>query len=105
VGKVSRQAQQPVAAARAPGVRLPWKVGVEVDLAGVTFMGSNLVGFLVQVGNAVSDARRHLVLCRPTPIARTVIHVAGLELFASVHPNLPAFWPVALVDPATSLSA
>jgi anti-anti-sigma factor len=79
---------------------------IYVDLGGVTFMGSNLVGFLVQVGNAVSDARRHLVLCRPRPMVRKVIHLNGLELFASVYPDLPNFWPhIALVDPAASLSA
>jgi anti-anti-sigma factor len=79
---------------------------IYVDLGGVTFMGSNLVGFLVQVGNAVSDARRHLVLCRPTPMARKVIHVTGLELFASVHVDVLECWPdIALLDSAAHLSA
>jgi anti-anti-sigma regulatory factor len=59
----------------------------------VTFMGSILVGFLVQVGNADGGARRQLVLCRPTPMARKVIHLTGLELLASVHPELPEHWP------------
>jgi anti-anti-sigma factor len=66
---------------------------VYVDLGCVTFMGSILVGFLVQVGNPVRRARRHLVLCRPTPMARKVIQLTGLELFASVHSDLPELWP------------
>jgi anti-anti-sigma factor len=66
---------------------------VYVDLGCVTFMGSILVGFLVQVGNPVRRARRHLVLCRPTPMARKVIHLTGLGLIASVHPELPELWP------------
>jgi anti-anti-sigma factor len=79
---------------------------IYVDLGGVTFLGSILVGFLVQVGNAVSGNRRHLVLCRPTPIARKVIHLTGLELFASVRPELPELWPaIAPVDSTTPLSA
>lgn len=72
---------------------------IYVDLGRVTFMSSILVGFLVQVGNAEDRARRQLVLCRPTPMARKVIHLTGLELFASVHPELPKPWPdIAPVD-------
>jgi anti-anti-sigma factor len=79
---------------------------IYVDLGGVTFLGSILVGFLVQVGNAVSGARRHLVLCRPTPMARKVIRLTGLELFASVRPELPELWlAIAPVDSTTPLSA
>jgi hypothetical protein len=55
-------------------------------------MGAILVGFLVQVGNAEGRARRQLVLCRPTPMARKVIHLTRLELFASVHPEMPEPW-------------
>jgi anti-anti-sigma factor len=66
---------------------------IYVDLGRVTLMSSILVGFLVQVGNAENPAGRHLVLCRPTPIARKVIHMTGLELLASVHPELPEPWP------------
>jgi anti-anti-sigma factor len=74
---------------------------IYVDLGRVTLMSSILVGFLIQVGNAESRARRHLVLCRPTPMARKEIHMTGLELFASVHPELPEPWPdIAAVDSA-----
>ena len=79
---------------------------IYVDLGGVTFMGSILVGFLVQVGNAEGRARRQLVLCRPTPMARKVIHLTGLESFASIHPELPELWPdMAPVDSASPTSA
>jgi anti-anti-sigma factor len=56
---------------------------VYVDLGGVTFMGSTLVAFLVQLANAVGRARRPLVLCRPTPMARKVIHMTGLDQLSS----------------------
>jgi anti-anti-sigma factor len=62
---------------------------VYVDLGDVTFMGSTLVEFLVHVGNANGDVRRSLVLCRPTPMARKVIHITGLDQLASVRPDLP----------------
>jgi anti-anti-sigma factor len=75
---------------------------IYVDLGRVTLVSSILVGFLVQVGNAEDRARRHLVLCRPTPMARKVIHLTGLELFASVHPELPEPWPdISPVDSGT----
>jgi anti-anti-sigma factor len=66
---------------------------IYVDLGGTTFMGSTLVAFLVHVGNANGRARRPLVLCRPTPMARRVIHVTGLDQLASVRPDLPPLWP------------
>jgi anti-anti-sigma factor len=79
---------------------------IYVDLGNVNFVGSILVGFLVQVGDAPGRARRHLVLCRPTSMARKVIHLTGLELFASVHPELPEPWPdIAAVDSAAPRSA
>jgi anti-anti-sigma factor len=62
---------------------------IYVDLGDVTFMGSTLVQFLVHVGNANSGVRRPLVLCRPTPMARRVIHMTRLEQLASVRPDLP----------------
>jgi anti-anti-sigma factor len=66
---------------------------IYVDLGRVSVMSSMLVGFLVQVGNGVGQARRQLVLCRPTPMARKVINVTGLDLFASVQGELPERWP------------
>ncbi|MDP9223213.1 MAG: STAS domain-containing protein [Actinomycetota bacterium] len=72
---------------------------IYVDLGRVSVMSSILVGFLVQVGNGVGQARRQLVLCRPTPMARKVIHLTGLDLFASVQGELPERWPdIAPVD-------
>jgi anti-anti-sigma factor len=65
---------------------------IYVDLGGTTFMGSTLVGFLVQLGNN-GRASRALVLCRPTPAARRVIHMTGLDELASVRADLPALWP------------
>jgi anti-anti-sigma factor len=66
---------------------------IYVDLGGITFMGSTLVAFLVHVSNSNGRARRPLVLCRPTPMARRVIHMTGLDLLASVRADLPPLWP------------
>jgi anti-anti-sigma factor len=79
---------------------------IYVDLGRVTFMGSILVGFLVQIGNAQGRGRRQLILCRPTPMARKMIHLTGLELFASVRPELPEHWAdITAVDAAAAPSA
>jgi anti-anti-sigma factor len=69
---------------------------IYVDLGGITFMGSTLVAFLVHVANTNGVARRPLVLCRPTPMARRVIKMTGLDKFASIRPDLPAQWPDAV---------
>jgi anti-anti-sigma factor len=61
---------------------------VYVDLGGITFMGSTLVGFLVHVAGR-GRARRQLVLCRPTPMARVVIQITGVDRVASVRSDLP----------------
>jgi anti-anti-sigma factor len=74
---------------------------IYVDLGGTTFMGSTLATFLVLIGNAHRRARRPLVLCRPSPMARKVIHVTGLEALASVRPDLPPLWPGGVLDEAT----
>jgi anti-anti-sigma factor len=66
---------------------------IYVDLGHVSVMSSILVGFLVQVGNGEGQASRQLVLCRPTPMARKVIQLTGLDSFASVHGELPERWP------------
>jgi anti-anti-sigma factor len=73
---------------------------VYVDLAGTTFMGSTLVAFLVHVGNN-GRARRPLVLCRPTAMARRVIQMTGLDELATVRPDLPPLWPDTLDEPVT----
>jgi anti-anti-sigma factor len=71
---------------------------IYVDLGGTTFMGSTLIGFLVQLGNN----GRALVLCCPTSAARRVIHMTGLDELASVRADLPALWPddVGELEPA-----
>jgi anti-anti-sigma factor len=71
---------------------------VYVDLGGTTFMGSTLVAFLVHVGNNGKD-RRPLVLCRPSPMARRVIQMTGLDALATVRPDLPQLWPESLEQP------
>ena len=73
---------------------------VYVDLAGTTFMGSTLVAFLVHVGNN-GRARRPLVLCRPTAMARRVIQMTGLDELATVRPDLPPLWPDTFDEPVT----
>ena len=64
-----------------------------VDLAGITFMDSTLVEFLLHVRGSDSLAPRQLVLCRPRPMARRVIQVTGLEDVSTVQADLPALWP------------
>jgi anti-anti-sigma factor len=66
---------------------------VYVDLGVVTFMGSTLVAFLVQLAHAERRTHRPLVLCRPTPMARKVIHMTGLDQLAIGRPDLPPLWP------------
>jgi anti-anti-sigma factor len=66
---------------------------VYVDLGGTTYLGSTLLGFLVHLDND-GHARRPLVLCRPTPVARRMIHITRLDEFASVRADLPRQWPV-----------
>jgi anti-anti-sigma factor len=65
---------------------------VYVDLAGTTYMGSTLLGFLAHLGDD-GKARRPLVLCRPTRAARRMIHITGLDERATVRPDLPRQWP------------
>jgi anti-anti-sigma factor len=64
---------------------------VYVDLGGVTFMGSTLAGFLVHVVNS-RRKRRRVILCHPTPMARRVIQMTGLDKLANVRSDLP-WWP------------
>jgi anti-anti-sigma factor len=64
--------------------------GVCVDLGGTTFMDSTLVQFLEDLGD---DGARHLVICRPGPMASRLIHLTGLDAVASVRADLPPQWP------------
>jgi anti-anti-sigma factor len=65
---------------------------IYVDLGGTTFVGSTLVAFLAHIVDS-GRAGRPLVLCRPTPMARRVIHMTGLDEVATIQPDLPANWP------------
>jgi anti-anti-sigma factor len=65
---------------------------VYVDLAGTTYMGSTLLGFLSHLGTD-SHPHRPVVLCRPTPAARRMIHITGLDEITTVRPDLPRPWP------------
>jgi hypothetical protein len=66
-------------------------------------MGSTLVDFLEQIADANGDACRPVILCRPTPMARMVIHVTGLDLLAIGRPDLPPLWPdVSASEPAAA---
>ena len=60
--------------------------GVCVDLGGTTFMDSTLVQFLADLGD---EGARHLVICRPGPMASRLIHLTGLDAVASVRADLP----------------
>jgi anti-anti-sigma factor len=64
-----------------------------VDLGGITFMDSTLIEFLLHVGGSERSTPRPLLLCRPRPMARRVIHATGLEDVAVVQTDLPASWP------------
>ena len=64
--------------------------GVCVDLGGTTFMDSTLVQFLADLGD---EGARHLVICRPGPMASRLIHLTGLDAVASVRADLPPQWP------------
>jgi anti-anti-sigma factor len=64
--------------------------GVCIDLGGTTFMDSTLVQFLEDLGD---DGARHLVICRPGPMASRLIHLTGLDAVASVRADLPPQWP------------
>jgi anti-anti-sigma factor len=64
---------------------------VYVDLGGVTFIGSTLIGFLVHITDS-GRVRRPLVLCRATPMARRVIALTDLGKLATLRPDLPS-WP------------
>jgi anti-anti-sigma factor len=76
---------------------------VYVDLAGTTYMGSTLLGFLAHLGED-GPTRRPLVLCRPTPAARRMIHLTGLDEHAVVRADLPRQWPVDARDSDPSAS-
>lgn len=64
---------------------------VYVDLGGITFMGSTLIGFLVHIADS-GRVRRQLILCRPTPMARRVIGLTDLDKLATLRADLP-LWP------------
>jgi anti-anti-sigma factor len=64
---------------------------VYVDLGGITFMGSTMIGFLVHIADS-GRVRRQLILCRPTPMARRVIGVTDLDKLATLRADLP-LWP------------
>jgi anti-anti-sigma factor len=64
---------------------------VYVDLGGITFMGSTMIGFLVHIANS-GRVRRQLILCRPTPMARRVIGLTDLDRLATLRADLP-LWP------------
>ena len=70
--------------------RLHDGAGVCVDLGGTTFMDSTLVQFLEDLGD---DGARHLVICRPGPMASRLLHLTGLDTVASVRDDLPPHWP------------
>lgn len=78
-----------------------------VDLGGTTFMDSTLLDFLEGLGDSDSDgaARPPLVLCRPRPMARRLIHLTGLDAHAIVRPDLPRQWPRTPTARAASTSA
>lgn len=61
---------------------------VVVDLALVTFAGSALARFLLEIREAVPAAS--LVLCRPRPMIRMVLCITGVTAVAVVRDDVPA---------------
>lgn len=61
---------------------------VVVDLAPITFAGSVLANFLIQVRESL-PASSALVLCRPAPVIHRVLQATGITQVASVHSDIP----------------
>lgn len=78
-----------LAAAR-PRIGGPGAATVFVDVGPVTFFGTTLLNFLVQLVNAAPGAR--LVVCRPSPFARRVLSAVPLPSQISVRSDLPPEW-------------
>ncbi len=64
-------------------------VAVYVDLAGVTFAGSELANFLFEVRHALPPASA-IALCRPAPQIRWLLQATGLTWVATVRRDVPA---------------
>jgi anti-anti-sigma factor len=67
---------------------------IVVDLSGVTFMDASTIGALVVARNRLSARSRSLCVRAPSPRARRVIDLCGLEGMIDEHPA-PAQPPVA----------
>jgi hypothetical protein len=65
---------------------------VYIDLGTVTFGGSTLLNFLARIVANLPDPST-LVLCRPTPYTRDLIHLTFPDLVATLREDLPRDWP------------
>jgi anti-anti-sigma factor len=63
-----------------------WRT-VYIDLAGVTFAGTTLLTFIASV-YAMEGERSSVVLCRPGPVTRCLIELAGFDAIASIRDNV-----------------
>ncbi len=59
-----------------------------MDLAGVTFVDSSFIGFLVGLVSRQRQARRELVLARPAGRVRAVLAMVGLPNLVPVYETL-----------------
>jgi anti-anti-sigma factor len=59
-----------------------------VDLAGINFAGSALLGFLVRVINSVAPGVS-VLLCRPGQLTRRLIELSFLDTIATVRDDMP----------------
>ena len=60
---------------------------VYIDLAAVTFAGTTLLTFIASV-YAIGGERTSVVLCRPRPVIRRLIELAGLDAIATICDDL-----------------
>ena len=62
---------------------------VVVDLAAVTFGGATLVNFLAHLHRAAPTGSA-LLICRPTPLIRTVLRITNMVQIATIRDDAPA---------------
>ena len=63
---------------------------VAVDLSGASFLDSSGVGVLIGARKRLAASGRRLVLCSPSPEARGVIAILGLEEYFGLEPSEPS---------------
>lgn len=60
-----------------------------LDLSGVTYVGSNEIGFLITLLRSMKAGGGQLSLACLTPQIRRIMHVVGLEKVFQIAPSIP----------------